>query len=109
MPELKLVDKVTRVPKEANDLALCIQNVVICIFDQLADGWQPGEDVSAILLNAVAQVPQAIDGLDLLDDEFEKWKSRFAAAFGIMGFEIGDAVEQYMKKRKELPTPQPTE
>jgi len=103
MSEVVLVDRVTKVPKETNDIAVALENMNRAVFKALEDGWQVGTDIPAILLSAVAEIPKAIDGMNLVGDELAKFKARFAGCFAVSAIEIGDTIEQYFKKKNEAP------
>jgi hypothetical protein len=83
--ELKKIE--ISVPKESYELAKGIQAVVEAVVVAVKDGFQPGQDIPAIVVAAVSALPAAVDGIDKLSDE-AKDPVAFAKAFALVGFDI---------------------
>ncbi len=83
------------VPKESYELAQAVVAVVKSVKDALADGFQPGQDLPAVVIAAFGQLSGAVQGLDKLDDELKASPVGVAKALGLS---IGDAIEALLKK-----------
>lgn len=92
------MEKVTlsvEVPKEAHELAQALVNVVKASKSALKDGFQAGQDLPAILVAAVAQLPVALDGVQKLPEEAKVDPVAFSQAFVLAAAEI---VAELLKK-----------
>lgn len=69
-PTIQLTTETVEVTKEVNDVGLAIEGVMGATAQALKDGWQPGEDIPAIMLEAYQKVPEAIKNLNLAKGEF---------------------------------------
>lgn len=68
------------VSKEMNEMMDAIVGVVEAMKQALADGFQPGQDLPAIVLAAVNLLPPALQGMDLIGDELKQNPKEFANA-----------------------------
>lgn len=75
------------VSKEAYELMHGLVELVKVIKLAMADGFQPGMDLPAIVMGAMAILPKAIEGLDQLDEESKELEP-FIKAFLVGGSEI---------------------
>lgn len=79
-----------QVAKEMHEVMDGLSEVVAAVKQALADGFQPGQDLPAIVLAAVNKLPPALEGMDKVKDELKNSPKEFinAAALGaskIMG------------------------
>lgn len=63
-------------PKEMAAIKEAIGKMVGAVKTSLADGWQPGTDLPAILIAGMAELPAAIAGLSSLPAEFKADKGK---------------------------------
>lgn len=91
--ELKKVE--VEVTREAHELGEAIAKIVLATKQALADGFQPGMDLPAVVMVAFNELPKAIDGLDKLDDEAKGSIKAFSLALALP---VMDAVESLLKK-----------
>lgn len=56
--------------KETLELGEGVAGMVEDVRAALADGWQPGEDIPAILASAVSRLGAAVDGASKIPGEF---------------------------------------
>lgn len=75
------------VAKEAHEAVQFPVEIVKAVKLALADGWQPGTDVPAVILAVLAKAPQAIAGLDQLEGELAEKRGAVMQAVGIA---VGD-------------------
>lgn len=68
-PAVVLVDITTKGTKEAYELGLGFKSVMVNTKLALADGWQAGQDVPAVLGSSLNDLLKGIVGIDQLDDE----------------------------------------
>lgn len=73
----------TEVSKEAYELSQGLVRLVGAVRKSLADGWQTGEDLPAIVAAAMSEVGRMVEGITLLDDEFAEDPAAFTKAFGV--------------------------
>lgn len=69
--------------KEAYELGQGLVKFVAAVKKSLENGWQPGADVSAIMVSAIGDLVPAMDGVTLLDEELKENPAAFVAAFGL--------------------------
>lgn len=72
------------VPKEMHELMLGIAKIVKASKLALKDGFQPGQDLPAVLVAAVAELPAMVGGLDKLPEEAKSDTAGFVKA-GVLG------------------------
>lgn len=83
------------VSKEAHELGMAVAALVVAVKKALADGFQPGMDIPAIVMTAFNELPKAIEGLDKLDDEAKSALKPFVLAFVLP---VMDSIEEILKK-----------
>lgn len=88
------------VSKEAHELGVGLVEVVKAVKLALADGFQPGADLPAIVVAAVAKLPPAIEGLDKLGGELAEDPVAFVRAFALSGSDIASL----FVKKPDAPT-----
>ena len=93
MVELKKVE--VEVTKEAHELGEALAKLVLVSKQAMADGFQPGMDIPAVVMAAFAELPKAIEGLDKMDDEAKAQVKAFSLALALP---ILEAVEVLLKK-----------
>lgn len=69
-----------QVSKETYELARGLANIVAASKLALNDGWQPGQDIPAILASSVAELGTMVQGMDQIDDEIKEDAKAFADA-----------------------------
>jgi hypothetical protein len=87
---MKMPEKMTvsvEVTKEAYELGQALVEVVKATKAALADGWQPGTDVPAVLMASIAALPKGVDGAQKLGDE-SKSTVEFISAFALAGKDL---------------------
>lgn len=62
------------VAKEAYELGLGISDFVQAVKTAVADGWQPGQDIPAILVAAFEKLVPAVQGADQIPSEMVEKK-----------------------------------
>jgi hypothetical protein len=68
---MELIKVEVEVTKEVYELAMAIQKIGIKVMDLYKDGkWSYVDDTAALLGEIMAVMGPAIEGFDLLDDEF---------------------------------------
>lgn len=80
------------VSKETHELAIALVGIAAATKKALADGFQPGQDIPAIVTEAWAKLPEAIQGMDQVDDEFKESKSAFIKAIGLASADLADVI-----------------
>lgn len=76
------------IPDETAELVKGLVAFVASIKESLEDGWQPGIDIPVILMKSLNDLPDAISGIDQLDDEAKEDPAAMIAAVGILAAEI---------------------
>lgn len=87
---MALVSKTIEVPKETDEIFQAVVGIVKATKKALADGFQPGADIPAIVAEAWADLPVAIQGIDQVPGELAASK---AALIRSAGCAVGDLVE----------------
>lgn len=85
-----LIDKSVKVSKEADELMVAIAAITKATKVALKDGFQPGQDLPAIVTVAFSQLLTAIDGIDKLPEEA---KSELGALMRAASLGVVDVVE----------------
>jgi hypothetical protein len=57
-------------PKEILEIGECIANILVKIGEELNNGWQPANDIPAIISASFTELVKAIDGVNKLPEEF---------------------------------------
>lgn len=73
-------EKTIEVSKEVSEVFEALTGIAKATKQALADGWQMGSDIPAIVMAAYAKLPPAIEGADKIKDEFAEDKKAFAKA-----------------------------
>ena len=82
------VQKTIEVSKEASELADALAGIVKAVRLAVKDGFQPGTDIPAIVVQALALLPTAIAGVDQLGPELAEDKAAFFQAWTLAGLDI---------------------
>lgn len=82
-------------PKEAADLGLGIAKLIKATEQALADGFQIGSDLPAIVMASYSDLVKAVDGISKLDDEA---KADLSGVIKAIQLPIQDAVFSFIKK-----------
>jgi hypothetical protein len=101
---MEYIKKEVEVPKETSELADAIAEVAVATKKALADGFQLGQDVPAIVSSAIQNLLPAIQGFEKLDDEAKGAPYKFGLAWGISGEKVYDS----FAKTPEAPTEEPS-
>lgn len=72
-----------------------LAKLVLVSKQAMADGFQPGMDIPAVVMAAFAELPKAIEGLEKMDDEAKAHVKAFALALALP---LMEAVETLIKK-----------
>lgn len=87
MVEKQMVE--VEVTKEAYELGEGLKGVVKAVKDALADGWQAGEDVPAILVNSLTALAPAVIGAEKVGEEAKEELEAFVTGLMVKSKEIG--------------------
>ena len=82
-------------PKETHEMGKAINGLMKNYKQAVADGFQVGQDIPAILMGSFNDLMAAIDGIDKIDDEFKK--EPIKAAMGAL-VPLADAIGELVKK-----------
>jgi hypothetical protein len=85
---MEKVIKQVEVMKEADELVQALVSIVKAVKTALKDGFQPGADLPAIIVSAVASLPSALEGVQKLPEEAKADPVAFTQAFVLGGGEI---------------------
>lgn len=91
------LDITVQVTKEAHEIGEALKNIAKAVKDAMADGWQAGTDIPAIVVNSLNPLMSAIDGYDKLPDEFKNETE--AATKGVM-IPLIDVPFMFIKKEE---------
>jgi len=83
------------VTKEAHELSFAVVEVIKGVKLALSDGFQPGQDVPAIILGSLNHLMKGIEGVDKLPKEALEDLPEFIAAWMVGGAEIAQV---FLKK-----------
>lgn len=81
------------VSKEAHELAQALADVAIKALSAVEDGFQAGQDLPVILVEAVSKLPSALDGVNQIGAELKEDADAFAMAFMVAGQKVSDALQ----------------
>ncbi len=95
---MKLIKIETEVTKEVYEIGLAVKGVVVAYKLATKDGFQAGQDIPAILMASYQELTKAIEGADLVDDEFKGEPVK--AAMGAL-LPISEAVSLLSSKDEE--------
>lgn len=76
------------VSKEASELGDGLVKFVSDVKQALADGWQPGSDLPALLQATIADLVPAVQGVEKLGAEIVENEEAFVTAFMLSGKKI---------------------
>lgn len=94
--ELKTIE--TQVTKEVHEIGLGVKGVIQAYKTATADGWQPGEDIPKILIDAYQPLLTAINGAEKSSEEFNEEPVK--AVMGAL-IPLAEGVELLMEKPQE--------
>lgn len=80
------------VSKETQEVLAALVEIVKASKQALADGFQPGADLPAIVAAAWAKLPEAISGLDQVPAEFAEDKAALVRTVLLGGSDLVDAL-----------------
>lgn len=83
------------VAKEAYELGEGLASMVLAVKDALKDGFQPGQDLPAVVTAAFTKLVPAVEGMDKLDDELKEDAKAFLDALYLS---LGKGVAELLKK-----------
>ena len=89
---MELLDKTVQVPKESSEVADAVCDIVIKANEALSDGFQIGEDITAIIGESIAKLPPALDGFTKIPSEMKEDGYKFAMAWAVAGEKIWQAL-----------------
>lgn len=81
---MEIVKMEIEMPKEMAALSGAVAKIAVAVKLALADGWQPGTDIPAITLAALAELPAAIAGLGGLPAEIKADKGKLVVACALI-------------------------
>jgi hypothetical protein len=71
------------VSKEVHELGEALALMVDAVKQAGADGWQPGQDLPALVVQAIAILPPALAGMDQIKSELAEDKAAFIAGVAL--------------------------
>lgn len=77
-----------QVQKEAYELGQGVAKFVGDLKQALSDGWQPGQDLPAILQATMADLIPAIQGVEKLGPELKENSKAFVNSFALSGIDM---------------------
>ena len=86
MEKLKVELEVT---KEAHELAMGVLELIKAVKKSLDDGFQPGQDIPVIAMEAFQKMLPAVEGVSKLGEEAKELKP-FLAVWANLGLELSD-------------------
>jgi len=87
-----------KVTKEAYEIGEGLKGIAAAITKAVADGWQPGTDLPAIIVESISAIIPAIEGYDKLPEEF---KADLAAAVKGIALPVSEIPFMFIKKDAE--------
>jgi hypothetical protein len=90
------MEKVTKsvdVPKNAAAVGDALVQVAKATKQALADGWQPGQDIPAILLGSFQPLTTALAAVGAVPAEAKEDAADVALAFAITGHDVYEALK----------------
>lgn len=82
---MAVIDVQTKVSKESYELGQGVAGFVGAVKTALADGWQVGQDLPAVVAAAMGHLVPAIDGIQDLPGEAAEDAASFARAWALAG------------------------
>jgi hypothetical protein len=80
------------VAKEMYELGMGLAQVIDAVKQAMADGWQPGQDIPVIVVQAIAIIPPALAGVDQIKNELSEDKGAFISAVALP---IADIIKKF--------------
>jgi len=93
---VELVNITTKGTKEIHEVGLCFKAVMTETKKALADGWQPGTDMPAILVGSIGSLTTAIAGANGIVDEGKEEPVK--ATMGAL-IPIAEGIDELVVKR----------
>lgn len=90
---MEYVEKKVLLPKEGSELFSCFPKVCVALKSALADGWQPGQDLPAVVMSAVMEFAVGLQGVQKLPEEAKADAPAFAKAGALAGIECWEALK----------------
>lgn len=94
---MEIVKREMEYPKEMLELGECVGNIIAKVGVALKDGWQPGEDLPAIIATSFSELIKAVDGINRIPEEFAE--SYIKATLAVIN-PIALGIEEMLKLRK---------
>jgi hypothetical protein len=85
-------------PKEVTEVGIALSSILKAVSLSLKDGFQPGQDIPAIVMSAIASLGNAIEGIENLPEEFKS--SPVMATMGILA-PVSEGVEALINLKDE--------
>ena len=86
-------DITVKVSKESYELGEGMASFIGAVKAALADGWNLGDDLPAIVSAAMTNLVPAVDGLTELDDEWAEDKASFMRAWALAGAQVFEKLQ----------------
>jgi hypothetical protein len=83
------------VSKEAHELAVGVKEVALAVKQALADGFQVGQDIPAVIGVAIGSLAVAVAGVEKLGEEIKEDPAAFSKALALP---MADLVSELAKK-----------
>lgn len=85
-------------PKETHELGVAVAKLMANYKTAVADGFQVGQDVPAILMGSFNEIMAGIDGIDKSPEEFKN--DPVKAAMGML-VPLADGISELIKKDEQ--------
>ena len=92
MPPVEMVPETFDAPKETKEVKDALVAITKATKQALADGWQPGTDLPAIITVAAAHLLTAVDGMAKIPQEYQEARGGFIKTMGVGMGDIADAL-----------------
>ncbi len=92
MPPVEMVQETFDAPKETKEVKDALVAIVKVTKEALADGWQAGTDLPAIITVAAAHLLTAVDGMNKIPMEYNEARGGFIKTLGVGMGDIADAL-----------------
>jgi len=87
-----LKEKTIQVPKEADEIFEALVEIVKATKTALADGFQPGQDVPAVVAAAWTKLPAAMQGIEQVPGEVVAHRGALVKSAGCAAGDLVDAL-----------------
>jgi len=91
---MSLVSETVQVPKELNDVRKALVQVVKSAKEASKDGFQPGKDIPAIVMDSYKALAEALEGMTAIPLEVKENVGESVYCAGLLG---GDLVKELAK------------